>query len=239
MIRPYHPKPSSRAVGYLRVSTGQQADSGLGLEAQERAVTDTARRLGLELVAVYTDAGASGTWELKDRPGLADAINTVRRGDVLLVAKRDRLARDSFMTAILEREISRKGARLVSAAGEGTADDDPTSIFTRRILDAVAELERSLTAARTRAALRSKRARGERAGNDPYGFRTNGDGKTLHPHDDEQRTLALIRDCRDAGYSLRAIADELNRAGIRTRAGTPWRHQFIASIIATVDRHTP
>lgn len=227
----------SRAVGYVRVSTGKQAESGLGLEAQERAVRDTARRLGCELVAVYADAGASGSWELKDRPGLADAINAVRRGDLLIVAKRDRLARDSFMTAILERELSRKGARLVSAAGEGTADDDPTSIFTRRILDAVAELERGLTAARTRAALRAKRARGERAGTDPYGHRTNGDGKTLHPHADEQRTLALIQDCRDAGYSLRSIADELNRQGITTRTGSAWKHQYVASIIATLDRH--
>lgn len=73
---------------------------------------------------------------------------------MLLVAKRDRLARDAFMIARLEREIAKKGARLVSAAGEGTDSDDPTEIFTRRILDAVAELERSLTAVRTRAALR-------------------------------------------------------------------------------------
>lgn len=231
------PKPRSRAIGYVRVSTGKQAESGLGLEAQERAVRDAARKSGMEVIAVYTDAGASGSWEVKDRPGLADAINALRRGDVLLVAKRDRLARDSFMTAILEREIGRKGARLVSAAGEGTADDDPTSIFTRRILDAVAELERSLGAARTRAALRAKRARGERAGNDPYGHRVNGDGKTLHQHPDEQRTLALIQECREAGYSLRAIAAELNRAGIQTRAGTPWQHQYVASIVATIQRH--
>jgi DNA invertase Pin-like site-specific DNA recombinase len=230
-------KGHSRGVGYLRVSTGQQVESGLGIEAQGHAIRDAARRLGLELAAVYTDAGASGSWELKDRPALADALNALRRGDVLLVAKRDRLARDTFVTAILERELQRKGARLVSAAGEGTDSDDPTAVFTRRILDAVAELERGLTAARTRAALRAKRARGERAGTEPYGWRINGDGRTLHPHDDEQRTLALIRECRAAGYPLREIAAELNRAGIKTRTGSDWRHQYVSSVIATMERH--
>jgi DNA invertase Pin-like site-specific DNA recombinase len=231
------PRIHSRAIGYLRVSTGQQVESGLGLEAQEHAIRDAARRLGLELAAVYRDAGASGSWELKDRPALADALNTMRRGDVLLVAKRDRLARDTFVTAILERELQRKGARLVSAAGEGTDSDDPTAVFTRRILDAVAELERGLTVARTRAALRAKRARGERAGTEPYGWRINGDGRTLHPHNDEQCTLRLIQECRDAGFPLRAIADELNRVGIRTRTGSEWRHQYVASVIATTERH--
>jgi DNA invertase Pin-like site-specific DNA recombinase len=73
-------------------------------------------------------------------------------------AKRDRLARDSFLAVLIEREATRAGARIVSAAGEGTDTDDPAAVFTRRILDAVAELERALTAARTRAALRAKRA---------------------------------------------------------------------------------
>lgn len=229
-------KPRSRAVAYLRVSTSQQAESGLGIEAQEQAVRDAARRLGCQIAAVHIDAGASGSWELKDRPGLADAINDLRRGDVLLVAKRDRLARDSFVIAVLERELQRKGARLVSAAGEGTDSDDPTAVFTRRILDAVAELERGLTAARTRAALRAKRARGELAGTEPYGWRAI-TGGTLEPHLDEQRTLAVIRDCVEAGYTLRATADELNRIGIKTRTGSEWRHQYVASLLQTVERH--
>lgn len=232
------PRPTSRAIGYARVSTGKQAESGLGIEAQESAIREAARRQGYQLTTIYRDEAASGSWELKDRPGLADALNALKRGDVLIVAKRDRLARDTFMTAILERELSRKGARLVSAAGEGTDSDDPTAVFTRRILDAVAELERGLIAARTRAALRAKRARGERAGTEPYGYRVNGDGRSLHPHDEEQRTLTVIRDCVEAGYSLRDIAEELNRTGRRTRTGSEWRHQYVAGIITTLDRHS-
>jgi DNA invertase Pin-like site-specific DNA recombinase len=56
---------------------------------------------------------------------IADALNALRRGDVLIVAKRDRIARDAFVSVLIEREAAKKGARIVSAAGEGTDSDDP------------------------------------------------------------------------------------------------------------------
>jgi DNA invertase Pin-like site-specific DNA recombinase len=227
----------ARAIGYIRVSTDHQRESGLGLEAQREAITQSARRQHLELAAVCTDAGISGTLSIDARPGLADALNALRRGDVLIVAKRDRIARDSFVSVLIEREAAKKGARIVSAAGEGTDSDDPSAVFTRRILDAVGELERALTAARTRAALRAKRARGERAGTEPFGYRVNGDGRTLHPHADEQHVLRVMCECRAAGYSFRATAHELNRLHLPTRAGTQWQHQYVRSVLATIQRH--
>lgn len=230
---------SGRAIGYVRVSTDQQRESGLGLEAQRVALEQTAERLHMQLSTVYVDAGLSGTLNVQQRPGLADALNALRRGDVLLVAKRDRIARDSFVSVLIEREAAKKGARIVSCAGEGTDSDDPSAIFTRRILDAVSELERALTAARTRAALRAKRARGERAGTEPFGYRVNGDGRTLHPEENEQRIIAIIRECRAAGYSYRATADELNRLQLPTRAGSPWRHQYVHGVLTTIARHAP
>jgi DNA invertase Pin-like site-specific DNA recombinase len=232
-------RPTGRAIGYCRVSTEQQRDSGLGLDAQRAAIEQTAARLQLPLLHVHTDAGLSGSLSIEERPALADALNALRRGDVLIVAKRDRIARDAFVSVLIEREAAKKGARIVSAAGEGTETDDPAAVFTRRILDAVAELERGLTAARTRAALRAKRARGERAGCEPYGFRVNGDGKTLHQFEPEQRIVTTIQECRAARYSLRDIAEELNRQGFATRAGSPWRFENVRGIVRTLDRHAP
>jgi DNA invertase Pin-like site-specific DNA recombinase len=230
-------KPTGRAVGYCRVSTDQQRESGLGLDAQRAAIEQTAARLQLHLADVYTDAGLSGSLNVDERPALADALNALHRGDVLIVAKRDRIARDAFVSVLIEREAAKKGARIVSAAGEGTDTDDPSAVFTRRILDAVAELERGLTAARTRAALRAKRARGERAGCEPYGFRVNGDGRTLHRYEPEQQIIQAIEDCREAAYSLQGTADELNRQGFRTRGGSPWRPQNVHGIVRTRERH--
>lgn len=230
------PRPG-RAYGYCRVSTDAQRESGLGLEAQAEAILHTAARLGLRLAQTFTDAGLSGSLSIDDRPALAEALNALHRGDVLIVAKRDRIARDAFVSVLIEREAAKKGARIVSAAGEGTENDDPAAVFTRRILDAVAELERALTAARTRAALRAKRARGERAGCEPFGYRVNGDGKTLHHYEPEQRVLSTIRECRAAGYSLRATAAELNRRGFPNRAGRPWKYQLVQGILYTLTRH--
>lgn len=97
----------SRAIGYIRVSTQQQADSQLGLEAQHAAITDAAQRLKTTLAQVCADAGLSDTLDIADRPGLADALNALRRGDTLIVAKRDRLARDVFLSVLIEREVQR------------------------------------------------------------------------------------------------------------------------------------
>ena len=53
----------------------------------------------------------------------------------------------------------------------------------------------------------------------------------------ERKTLRLMLECREAGYSLRETSSELNRKGLTTRAGRPWRFEYIRSILRTVDRH--
>jgi DNA invertase Pin-like site-specific DNA recombinase len=223
---------TNRAYGYLRVSTEGQADSGLGLDAQRSALVAAAARHGLELVNVFTDAGVSGSLELADRPGLFACVNALKRGDVLLVAKRDRLGRDVIVVALLEREVERKGARILSAAGEGTENNDPSSMLQRRILDAFSEHTRLLISQRTKAALKAKRDRGERAGNIPFGYSLNIDGQTLDANADEQHVLELLRELRTAGYTLREIAAELNAQGFTTRRGTAWRHEYVARLSA-------
>lgn len=221
-----------RAVGYLRVSTDQQADSGLGLEAQREAVHKTAARMGLPLADVFTDAGLSGALDLENRPSLFAAVEGLKRGDVLIVAKRDRLGRDLVGVAMIERQITRKGARIVSAAGEGTEGTDAGAMLQRQILDVFAEYERRLIGQRTKAALQSKRARGERAGNVPFGYQLAADGQRLEPCNAEREVLAILAELREAGYTLREIAAELNAQGFTTRRGTPWRHQYVASALA-------
>lgn len=221
-----------KAIGYCRVSTDKQADSGLGLEAQEKAISAAATRLGLALGPMHTDAGISGAAELADRPGLMDAIADLRRGDTLIVAKRDRLGRDVIAVAMIERMVVKAKARIVSAAGEGTESDDPTGQLMRRIVDAFGEYERLLIGARTKAALKAKRARGERfSGRVPFGYRLAADGRQIEPEAAEQAILAVVRDCRQAGFSQRAIADELNRQGFSTRSGVRWQHQYVANVL--------
>src|SRR5207237_10773128 len=121
-----------------------------------------------------------------------------------------------------------RGARIVSAAGEGSDGNDPAAVLMRRLIDSFGEYERLIIAARTRAALATKQRRGERISRfAPFGFRVAADGRILEPETSEQKTIQTIREHRAAGRSLQAIADELNRAGCRTRNGTRWRYQYV------------
>lgn len=128
-------RASGRAFGFVRVSTAEQAKSGLGVEAQRAAIDAAAVRQRLALGDTFVDAAVSGGLPLERRPALVAALEALRKGDALIVAKRDRLGRDVLNVAMIERLAGRKGARIVSAAGEGTDDDGPTSVLMRQIVD--------------------------------------------------------------------------------------------------------
>ena len=211
---------------YLRVSTTSQAESGAGLDAQH----DACQRAAGTLAGVYRDEGVSGSTGLDQRPALLELIAALDKGDILIVAKRDRLGRDPLVVAMIESAVKRKGARIVSAAGEGTDSDSPTDILMRRMVDAFAEYERLIIGARTKAALQAKKARGERTGSIPYGYRCD-DGVTLIPDADEQDIVRQVLHLQAEGLSLRAIAARLTALG-KTSRGTAWHPQTIKNILS-------
>ena len=124
----------------------------------------------MQVVATHEDRGVSGGAEIDKRPGLIAALEALRteRAGILVVAKRDRLARDVLVAAMVERLCQREGARIQSADGTGNGDS-PEAKLLRTMIDAFAAYERALIRARTRAALAAKKARGERVGGVPYG----------------------------------------------------------------------
>jgi site-specific DNA recombinase len=164
---------NNTVVCYYRVSTVEQSQSGLGLEAQKAACHSYAQKNGLVIISEHTDAGVSGKAALEDRAGLVAAMADVvtNKPSALLVAKMDRVSREMLTQLIIEKSLTQNGCRLVSAANEGTEGDDAASVFTRRIMSGVSELEASLVSARTKAALRAKRERGERLGHPPATLR--------------------------------------------------------------------
>jgi DNA invertase Pin-like site-specific DNA recombinase len=212
-------------VIYLRVSTEEQGLSGHGLHAQRDACAAI-----LAHADVFVDEGVSGAASLDKRPGLLAAIAALGKGDTLLVAKRDRLARDPLVMAMIESAVQRKGARIRSAAGEGTDGDDPASIMMRRMVDAFGEYERLVIGARTKAALVGKKRRGERVGQIPFGYRLDSDGVHLVRDEREQEAIRLVRMLRDGGMSLRAIAAELGEQGHQSR-GAAWHATTVARIL--------
>ena len=213
-------------IAYLRVSTDEQL-KGFGLDAQLAAIE---KAVGTP-DAIYRDEGISGT--TADRPGIMAALDTLNQDDTLIVAKRDRLARDMYLSLWIEKEVKKRGARIVSAAGEGTESDDPASQLMRHMIDAFAEFERHQIAVRLAGGRAQARKRGRKMGGDvPFGYRLDSDGKHLIEDTDEQEVIRLIRQLRTEGESLRAIGDELRQRGVLTRRGkTTWHPQTIKQII--------
>jgi len=217
-----------RAVGYVRVSTDEQA---LGPEVQREALARWCAANGAELVAVHEDLGVSGGVELDKRAGLLAALDALRvsRAGVLLVAKRDRLARDVMVSAMVERLAEKAGARVLAADGTGNGDG-PEAQLMRGIVDCFAQYERALIRARTRAAMAVKKARSERVGEVPFGYQVAADGVHIEPLDAEQRVLESIREMRSAGLTIRGIAGRLNATGARAR-GARWYPKTVHRIL--------
>lgn len=199
----------TKAVAYIRVSTEEQH---LGPEAQLAALETWAARQGVTLMAIHRDLGVSGATPLADCTGLMAALADLgtHNAGLLVVAKRDRLARDVMKAAMVEASAEKKGARVVSAAGEGDGTD-PAAKLMRSIIDAFNEYERAQIKARTKAALAVKKRKGERTGGVPYGF-SDFDGR-LVPNDDERKVIARARELSSNGATLRGICAAFRAEG--------------------------
>lgn len=218
------------AIGYVRVSTDEQR---LGPEAQRASIEAWAAREGVQVAAWHADHGVSGATPIEGRPGLCGALAALRAegAGVLAVAKRDRVARDVVIAAMVERATTAAGARLASADGTGNGDT-PADAFMRTVIDGAAAYERGLIRARTTAALAAKAARGERTGEMAYGYRLAADGIRIEPDDAEQAVLAAVRELRAAGLAHRAVVRVLADRGLASRAGRPFGQTQVARMLA-------
>ncbi len=202
-----------RFVSYLRVSTDGQARSGLGLEAQRQAVAAHVAQAGGEVVAEFREVESG---KRADRPQLAAALASCRtRRAVLVIAKLDRLARNVVFLATLMESRVRFQAVDLPAADE----------FTLHILAAVAQKEASAISTRTRDALAAKKARGFQLGSPANLTPAAREKSWVAMRENAQANLnnrqagQLAALLRATGASLRAIADQLNQSGYRTRYG--------------------
>jgi DNA invertase Pin-like site-specific DNA recombinase len=216
------------------VSTTDQAN---GVEAQAAALDAWAAREGVQLVACFVDRGVSGATPIEARAGLLGALAALRahRAGVLVVAKRDRVARDVVVAAMAERAVAQAGARLVSADGTGNGDT-PADAFMRTVVDGAAAYERGLIRARTTAALAAKRARGERVGSVPFGYRLADDGVRVERDEREQLVVTRARELRASGLSTRAIVARLAAEGATSRAGTALSQTQVCRVLANRER---
>lgn len=204
---------------YRRVSTAEQGDNRLGLDAQKDAVFAELARRGWPVAAAFEDI-ASGK-SMKRRPGLDAAIDYVCRcRGVLVAAKLDRISRDVIDFASLLRDAEHEGwSVLVLDLQLDTTT--PAGRFTAITMANAAEFERRQIGERTRAALQAKKARGARLG---------------RPRMTPDEIVARVVTKRDAGRTWQAIADALNVDGVpTTRGGTQWRVSTVQRLYQSHD----
>lgn len=209
----------TRVIGYVRVSTDGQAESGLSLESQAEKLRAYAALYDLNLVDVITDAGQSA--KTLNRPGLTAALDMLKSGaaDALLVAKLDRLTRSvtDLGTLVTDYFSERRRWNLISV-NDHVDTRTASGRLVLNVLASVSQWEREAIAERTSDALKQKRARGEFAGGKlRYGLKN--DGGHIVADEKEVALLDMARRLRSAGLSLRSIAAEMEVAGYVARNG--------------------
>ena len=211
------------ATAYIRVST---EDQHLGRDAQLAAIT---RHLGRMPDYVFEEV-VSGAADLDKRPKLLQAIATLEANDVIVVAKLDRLSRDTVTAGLIQHMVHKRGALIQSADGVGNGQG-PQDELMRDITLAMAKYERALIIMRTREALRAKRMRGEKTGGDrPYGFDVVENG-LLDRNAEEWEWTAYMVELREAGWSYASIAADLNAQRVPTVRGGEWYSNSVRRVI--------
>lgn len=226
-------KQTSRALGYVRVSTEGQARDGVSLDAQEAKIKAYCELNGLTLARIYADEGLSGK-RADNRPALQEALSLLHAGkaDALIVYKLDRLARCTIDALEIAQSLDKSGASLHSLT-EKLDTGSAMGRFFFTLVASLAEMERGIIAERTAAAHAFKRSRGEATGHAPFGYALASDGRSLTPVAREQAALNVIRRLVAAGESQRAIVVKLNAKGIPAKCGGSWTRASLRSVLST------
>lgn len=202
-------------VAYLRVSTQDQADSGLGMEAQRAKIEDEASRKGWH-ATWCVDEGVSG--KATNRPGLTEALALLatRQAEALVVAKMDRLARSVLQASdVLETARKQKWSVVILDLGMDLAT--PHGKAMAQMLAVFAELEREMIAQRTREALAAAKARGQRLG---------------RPRATSDAVVAQAVALSESGLSSTQVARALTASAVpTTRGAATWRASTVRRLL--------
>lgn len=211
-------------IGYLRVSTEEQAHSGLGLDAQRETIQRYADSHGWDIVWAE-DAGVSA--KSLDRPALQRALEQLhpKKRDVagIVVAKLDRLSRSVHdFSGLLA--LSQKRGWSVVAIDLGVDTSTPTGKLVANVMMSVAEWEREIIGARTSAAMQAAKRQGKQIGRIAEPLPT--------------ATATRLRQLRAEGLSSNRIADRLNAESVTTPRGSRWYTSTVTSALAKLTQTT-
>jgi DNA invertase Pin-like site-specific DNA recombinase len=219
----------TRAVGYVRVSSEQQTDHGVSLQAQEEKIRQYCSLYDLALVDIVIDAGVSA--KTLQRDGLQKALSMLTSGhaDGIVVVKLDRLTRNVADLGSLIQDYFNSYALLSVCEQIDTRSASARLVL--NVLTSVAQWEREAIGERTSQALQYKKAQGERVGTVSMGKRLGTDGKSLVDNTQEQHAMTLAKQYRANGLSLRKIATKLAEQNHFNRLGSMYNARSIAIMV--------
>jgi len=224
-----------KAIGYIRVSTEEQAREGVSLEAQERSIRAYAEMRGIDLIEVIADPGVSAKKALSVRHGGQRLLSTLRCGEAegVIAWKLDRLFRNCAECLVTVEDWDREGIslHLIDLGGQAVDTRSAMGKFFLTVIAAMAELERNQIRERTSNAMQHKKANGEYTGGRvPYGHRLE-DGKLVKDKR-EQEAIGIAKALHYRGDTLRQIGEALSRKGYPSRNGGEWHASQIKLLVA-------
>jgi DNA invertase Pin-like site-specific DNA recombinase len=208
------------AYAYLRVSGKSQLD-GDGFERQRVAIEAYTAAAGIEIVREYEERAVTGKAEWEDRPAWMDMMLSLDGIRTVVIEKLERLARELLVQEHIIADLKKRGITLLSTAEPDLGSDEPSRVFVRQILGAVAQYDRACIVLKLRGArLRMKAKEGRCEGRKPFGWL-----------EEERPALLMMRAMRKEGKLFRVITEELNTAGYRTKSGGMWIEGTVAAIL--------
>ena len=216
------------AVIYTRVSTWEQAERGLSLDAQAALCRSYCEKHDWEVVDVLVEQGVSGAVPLEARPAGSEMVERASDVDRIVVARLDRLCRDTRDFLQLVETFSGVGAGIV-ALDLGVDVATPEGRLFHTLVVSFAEYERGILVRRTQSGMDRARALGKHCGAPPYGYEV--EGGDLVPVRAEQQGIALMAALRLDGLSYRQVAMGLHSEGLRSKRGGRWTGGTVRKVL--------
>lgn len=218
-----------KAILYARFSPRPNAAECDSVQKQVEELREYCRKHSITIKSEYTDEALSGGDA--DRPGLWDAIYSINKGDLLLVRSWDRLARDNYLMEVIKKDTEKRGGKIIAISQPDTCQDTPESRLIAGILSLMAEYQRQIIKARTRAMMRKHQnvAKRRMSYHTPYGYKA--DGKALVVNPKEMEVVNLMFDLYEKGLKENAIMLHLRENGIKSRKNTEISWGLVRNVV--------
>lgn len=213
--------------GYCRVSTAKQAAEGESLDVQRRQIEGYAHMHGLALEEIVVEEGVSGSVPVAERPAAGPLLAKLRKGDVVIVPKLDRLFRSALDALKVVEDLKARGVKLHLLDLGGDISGNGLSKLFLTIAAAFAEAERDRIRERIGQVKADQKARGRYLGGKvPFGFRRGETGELVGVRVEQDAICEMIV-LRNQGKALRAIAEAMQAKGFKIS------HEGVAGILRT------